>query len=94
MNQRTARRRRVKVSVTLDPDLIHGVDRFVEAHPESDRSKVLDEALWLWYAEQQKRAMEEQFAAERSPEELAEYAAWSRIRDAAAAELFSRPEHE
>ena len=94
MSQQTVRRKRVKVSVTLAPELVRGVDRFLEAHPESDRSKVLDEALWLWFGKQQEKAMEEQFAAEQSPEELAELADWRHIQAAAAARIFGRRDHE
>lgn len=94
MSQQTVKPSRAKVGVILSPEWARTIDRFIETHPESNRSKVVDEALWLWYAKQQEQAMQEQFAAEPSPEEAAEYAAWSRIRDAAAAIIFSRPEHE
>lgn len=75
--------RRVKVGATLDPDLVAAVDRFVDEHPGRDRSSVIDEALQLWYAARQDEAMERQFSAPRSAKELAEAAAWSRIRGAA-----------
>jgi hypothetical protein len=57
------RRHRVKISATLDPELAAGVDAYVRKHPESNRGKVIDEALWLWFAREQDRAMEEQYAA-------------------------------
>jgi len=90
MAQRAAERRRVKVSVTVEPDLLRAVDAFVQAHEGSDRSKVFDEALYLWYARQQQEAMEAQFAAVPSTEEREERAAWRRIQAAAAERIFRR----
>ncbi|MBI3977558.1 MAG: hypothetical protein HY331_05160 [Chloroflexi bacterium] len=88
MAQHATERRRAKVSVTVDPDLLRAVDEFVQHHSGSDRSKVFDEALALWYAQRQTAAMEEQFAAPRSAEELQELAAWRRIQSAAAGRVF------
>jgi hypothetical protein len=56
-------RHRVKISATLDPELVAGVDAFVRKHPGTNRGKIIDEALWLWFAKEQDRAMEEQYAA-------------------------------
>jgi hypothetical protein len=56
-------RHRVKISATLDPELVASVDAYVREHPESNRGKILDEALMLWLAQEQERAMEEQYAA-------------------------------
>ena len=81
--------RRVKVGATLDPELVAAVDRYVEEHPDSDRSGVIDEALRLWYARRQDEAMERQFSVPRSRRELAERQAWKSIQ-AAAAERVSR----
>ena len=88
MARSRAERHRVKVSVTVDPDLLKAVDSFVEEHADADRSKVFDEALYLWYARQQDAAMEAQFAAPQSEEERREYEDWRVIRRAAAARLF------
>ena len=85
MNQNAGGRRRPRVSVTVAPELLRAVDTFVAEHPEWDRSKVVDEALARWYAAQQERAMEEQFAAPASAVEPEERAAWKRIQRAAAA---------
>ena len=90
MAQRVVARRRVKVSVTVEPDLLRAVDAFVEAHAGVDRSRVFDEALYLWYARQQEEAMEAQFAAVPSPEEREERVAWRRIQAAAAERIFRR----
>lgn len=83
-----AQRHRVKISATLDPELVAGVDAYVRKHPDTDRSKIIDEALWLWFAREQDRAMEEQYAEDDRPEE--EVAAWRAIQDAAARRIFGR----
>ncbi|MBI2325460.1 MAG: hypothetical protein HYU87_10935 [Chloroflexi bacterium] len=80
----------MKVGATLDPELVAAVDRYVGAHPDIDRSTVIDEALRLWYARQQDFAMERQFAAPRSSRELAEVEDWRRIRHAAAERMIKR----
>ena len=86
----TARRLRVKIGATLDPDLVGAVDAYVAAHPGTDRSAVLDDALRLWCERQQDLAIERQYAAPESPRLRAERAAWRRIRNAAAARTFSK----
>jgi hypothetical protein len=82
------KRHRVKISATLDPELVAGVDAYIREHPDTDRSKILDEALHHWLAEQQRQAMIEQYREDDRPAE--EVAAWNRIRDEAARRIFSR----
>lgn len=81
-------RRRPKVSITVDPDLLRMVDTFVDQHPGFDRSRIFDEGLRLWYKRVQDAAMEEQFAAEPTPTEREEIAAWHRIQAEAAKRVF------
>jgi hypothetical protein len=88
MPAKVGERHRVKISATVDPRLLKAVDRFVEEHSGFDRSKVIDEALHLWYAREQERAMEEQYAAPQSPEEQVERAAWRDVQAAAAERIF------
>jgi hypothetical protein len=83
-------RRRVKISATVDPELLGGVDAYIREHPDRDRSKILDEALYLWLAQEQDRAMIEQFAEDDRPPE--EVAAWRAIQNAAAQRIFGRGE--
>lgn len=75
--------RRVKIGATLDPELVAAVDRYVDAHPEIDRSTVIDDALRLWYARQQDLALERQLLAPRSARERSEAEGWRSIRRAA-----------
>ena len=81
-------RHRAKVSVSVDPLLLQAVDSFVEAHPETDRSRVVDEALSLWYARQQEQAMVAQFSAPVSAVEAAEQADWGHIQRRSAGRIF------
>lgn len=90
MAVRATERHRAKISVTVDPTLLKAVDAFVAQHEGWDRSKVIDEALYLWYAREQERAMEEQYAAPRSSEEREERAAWREIQYAAGERIFQR----
>ena len=73
----------MKVSLSLDPLLVRDVDAYVAAHDHADRSKVVDEALKLWSAAQQRSAMELQFADE-GPTGADELDAWSELRREAA----------
>ncbi len=86
-------KRRAKVSVTVAPDLLEAVDSYVSGHPDLDRSKVIGEALALWYAREQDAEMAEQFAGEPgTPDgvDAAEWQAWKRVRAAAAGRRFGR----
>ena len=85
-----ATERRVKVSVTIDPALLHAVDQFVEAHPGLDRSKVFDAALTMWYAERQEEAIAAQFRAPLSDEERQERDAWHKIQAAAVERIYRK----
>ncbi len=83
------KRHRIKVSATLDPELVAGVDAYVRKHPDTDRSKIIDEALWLWFAREQDRAMEEQHAApDDIPED--ELRQWNAVLKANARMMFGR----
>lgn len=74
-------RHRVKVSATVNPELLSGVDAYLRDHPGVDRSGVFDEALALWLAHQQDRAMHEQFDGPGAPED--EAAHWQHMQRAA-----------
>lgn len=80
---------RSRVSATVDAGLLHAVDAYVALHPETDRSKVIDEALWLWCKREQDRALEAQFSdgPDVPPDE---YEAWRSIRRAATERALQR----
>jgi hypothetical protein len=77
-------RRRPKITATLDPDLLATVDAYVAAHPELDRSAVIDAALRLWRARELELAMEAQFAVPDGVDPT-ERQAWNQLRRAAVA---------
>lgn len=77
------------MSVTLDPELLGAVDGFVQKHPGQDRSKVIDQALQQWYAQQQNIAMEVQYA--QAEDAIApERKAWRAIRRTAVTRRLAR----
>ena len=89
-------RRRVRVSATLDPQLVRAVDAYVAAHEGLDRSAVLDEALRLWYARQQEEAIAAQYAPAGPDDEppADEWATWKAIQAAAGARVSGQGEEE
>ena len=91
--RQTAGRSRRRISATVDPLLLRAVDAYVEDHPDLDRSKVIDEALALWYAKRQDEAMLRQFAdpADVDPDE---WSAWESIQRAAAQRVLQVVEGE
>jgi Arc/MetJ-type ribon-helix-helix transcriptional regulator len=74
-------RKRLKISVALEPTLIFAVDAHVASHPGTDRSAVIDDALRLWMERNQERAMERQLREDVSRSDT-EHAAWRRMRRA------------
>ncbi len=48
-----------KVTVSLDPELVHAVDQEVRVHHADSRSAVVEGALRLWQIEQQRHAIEQ-----------------------------------
>jgi hypothetical protein len=89
MGTSPGRRRRAKVSITVDPALLNAVDRYVQRHADMDRSKVMESALQNWYRVRQDEAMIEQFSGPEPPED--EQRAWRQIRRAAASRKLNRP---
>jgi len=75
--------RRIKISATVDAELLQAVDAFIVRHSGSNRSRVIDEALRLWQQRELDRAMEAQFLAPQSRQEQEERAAWRHIQTAA-----------
>lgn len=79
---------RAKLSVTVDAAKVEVIDRYVAAHSGTDRSKLVDEALSLWIAAEQRRAIREQHEPLEGADEKVlreERSAWNAIRDEAAA---------
>jgi len=79
------RPKRIKIGATLDASLLHEVDAYVAQHPGLDRSAVIDQALSIWYAAEQRAAMEKQFEPEEADPDRED---WRSISRAAAARRF------
>ena len=89
MTRSGGERRRAKLSATVDAELLEAVDRFLQEHPDMNRSVIIDQALRLWTAQERERAMEAQYHGPLSPEECEERAAWKKLRrSATTARLF------
>jgi Arc/MetJ-type ribon-helix-helix transcriptional regulator len=81
-----------KVTVSLDPELVHAVDLEVRAHHVGSRSAVVEEALRLWQVEQRRRAIEqgtEAYYHSRSQKEQQEDRAWTRLASRHAKRLWN-----
>lgn len=83
--------RRVKLSTTVDSELLEEVDAYLASHSNLNRGSVVDEALRLWIARRRELAIEAQYDEKLAGADEAEWASWRQIRRAAAARLF-RPE--
>ena len=82
--------RRGKISVSVDPDLLRAVDAFIQQHPETTRSGVVDEALWLWRQRQRDDALIRQYTTPLTPEQESEQAAWNEFHRAATEGVLAR----
>ena len=82
-------RRRAKVSVTIDPQLLSAVDLYVPKHADTDRSKVMETALHDWYRARQDEDMTEQFSGTDlvDPDERQ---SWRKLRRTAASRTLKR----
>jgi Arc/MetJ-type ribon-helix-helix transcriptional regulator len=94
MAESVVNQRRVKISLTIDPVLLQAVDEFVAAHPTSNRSRVVEDALRLWRGRQLEQALEAQYAGPLTDEQERDMAAWRHIRRAAAQRILTRDDHE
>lgn len=79
----TARPRRSKVTVSVDPRLLEVVDSYLEAHPGDDRGRVFDQALYLWYHALLDEARAEQLAVDDRVIDRVESPSWRREVDPA-----------
>ena len=78
---------KLKVTLSLDPGLLHIVDAAVKHDAATSRSAVVEEALRLWKIEQRRRSIEqavEAYYRTRSPKELREDQQWATIASRAA----------
>ena len=71
-----------KITVSLDPILIHAVDAAIKAKHGGSRSAVVEKALRLWQLEQRRKSIEkqtEEYYQSRSKAEVKEDLEWGRL---------------
>ncbi len=79
---RPDRLRRVRVTATLDPDVVKALDQATRRRGLSSRSQALEVALTHWLLEQRKREIEQEMEAfyrSLTPEEKRENREWTRF---------------
>jgi len=77
----------MKVTLSLPTELLHAVDRFVEAHPRITRSGVCASALRAWVQAQQDDEIADYYTGLSGPEK-ADDASWRRIASERAASIW------
>lgn len=76
-----------KISITVKPELVSAVDKYVKDRKGLSRSTVVEKALMLWYQQEFDREDREYYST-LSAEELAEERSWSEITTAAAEKIW------
>lgn len=71
--------RREKISVSVDPTLLHEVDSFIAQNPDVTRSAVIDQALRLWRLQQREEALIRQYTTPLTPDQEEEQEAWDAL---------------
>jgi hypothetical protein len=89
----TAARRRSKVTVSVDPGLLDVVNSYLDAHPETDRGHVFDQALYLWYHALLEEARSERLAVDDRMTGFEESREWRHQVDPALLARLADPDH-
>jgi len=74
--------RKVKVTASLDAELVKAIDEFVKRVKTRSRSQLIEDILHKWHKEQKKRELEsqiEEYYLSLSDEEREEDRQWSEI---------------
>ena len=73
---------KVKVTTSLDADLVKAIDTFLKASKARSRSQLIEDVLYKWHREQIKREIEsqvEEYYLSLSDEERKEERQWTKI---------------
>nr|HID60114.1 ribbon-helix-helix protein, CopG family [Desulfobacterales bacterium] len=73
---------KVKVTASLDPELVKAIDEFLKEFKTRSRSQLIEDVLRRWHKEQKKREIEsqiEEYYLSLSNEEQEEDRQWSKI---------------
>ncbi len=84
---------KVKVTASLDAQLVNAIDEFLEESKARSRSQLIEDVLRKWHKEQKKRELEgqiEQYYLSLSDEERKEDRQWSEIAARSARKLWEK----
>ena len=73
---------KVKITTTIDPDIVRAIDSYLEKNKTRSRSKFIEDILRSWYMEQKRNEVEkkvEEYYLSLSKEEKEEDREWTRI---------------
>lgn len=81
---------KVKVTTSLDPDLVRSIDKYLKESKISSRSQFIEDVLRTWQMEQKKRNIEseiEQYYKSLSDKERKEDQEWTDIATLSASHI-------
>lgn len=93
MVSKTSSSLKVKVTASLDPELVKAIDEFLKESKNRSRSQLIEDILHKWHKEQKKRELEsqiEKYYASLSDEEREEDRQWAEIAAQSANNLWER----
>lgn len=82
---------KVKVTASLDKELVHTIDNFLKTSKSRSRSQLIEDILRQWHNKQKKQSLEKQIEAyylSQSDKEQAEDRQWTEIAAKAAQQLW------
>jgi metal-responsive CopG/Arc/MetJ family transcriptional regulator len=91
MASKTSSSLKVKVTASLDAELIENIDEFLKESRDRSRSQLIEEALRMWQQEQKRQEIEsqvEEYYLSLSSKEREEDRDWSEIATQSARHLW------
>ena len=82
MDSKTSGLAKVKVTASLDAELVKSIDKYLNKVQMGSRSKLIEDALRKWHHDQKRREIEieiEEYYLSLSDEEREEDQDWSRV---------------
>lgn len=82
---------KIKVTATMDPDLVQAIDEYIKQIKSLSRSQLIEDVLRQWYLKQKQREMEsqiEQYYLALSESEREEDRQWVQIAAQGAHQLW------
>ena len=83
--------KKVKVTASLDAELVHTIDQFLKISKTRSRSQFIENILWKWHKEQKKKEIEsriEDYYLSLSDKEKDEDRQWTEIAASSAQKLW------